>query len=84
MQGLIALQEAPEEQLTEPEHGYCVPGLSFSPRELFAEIQKHHPAFEYTVELNENMDSFAHLWPDELAVAGNFTRNRCLWCTARF
>ena len=45
MRGLIALQEAPEGQLTEPEHGYCVPGLSFSPNELFAEIQKHHPAF---------------------------------------
>jgi len=67
MRGLVALQEADEAVLTEPQHGYCVPGLSFTPNELFAEIRKHHPAFEFSVELDENMDSFAHLWPDELS-----------------
>jgi nucleoside-diphosphate-sugar epimerase len=67
MRGLIALQDADEELLSEPQHGYCVPGLSFTPNELFAEIRKHHPGFEFTVDLNENMNNFAHLWPDELS-----------------
>ncbi len=69
MRGLIALQEADEEQLIEPQRGYCLPGLSFTPNELFAEIKKHHPNFEFTVELDENMNKFANLWPDELSTA---------------
>ena len=47
MRGLIALQEADESKLTEPQHGYCVPGLSFTPNELFAEIRKHHAGFGF-------------------------------------
>ena len=42
-------------------------GLSFTPHELFEEIRKHHPGFGYRVELNENMNRFAQLWPDELS-----------------
>ena len=68
MRGLIALQEADEAALLEPERGYCLPGLSFTPNELFAEIRKHHPGFGYRVELDENMNKFAHLWPDELSL----------------
>jgi hypothetical protein len=67
MRGLVALQEADEELLTEPQRGYCIPGLSFSPNELFAEIRKHHPGFGFCVKLDENMDRFAKLWPDDLA-----------------
>jgi len=67
MRGLIALQEADEETLIEPEHGYCLPGLSFSANELFAEIRKHYPGFGFRVELDENMAKFAKLWPDALA-----------------
>ena len=67
MRGLISLQEAKEKQLIEPQHGYCVPGLSFTPNELFAEIQIHFPDFQVTVDLNKNMNDFAHLWPDELS-----------------
>jgi nucleoside-diphosphate-sugar epimerase len=62
MRGLIALQEADEELLTEPQHGYCIPGLSFSPNDLFTEIRKHHPGFGYRVELDENMNKFAAIW----------------------
>ena len=69
MRGLIALQEADEAKLSEPERGYCVPGLSFSPNELFAEIRRHHPGFGYRVELDDNMNKFANTWPDELATA---------------
>ena len=66
LRGLIALQEADARALVEPERGYCLPGLSFSPRELFAEIRKHYPGFEFRVDLDANMNRFAHLWPDEL------------------
>ena len=68
MRGLIALQEADAKDLLEPQNGYCIPGLSFSPNELFAEIRKHHPGFGFRVQLNENMNKFANLWPDELDV----------------
>lgn len=67
MRGLVALQEADEELLTEPQRGYCIPGLSFSANELFAEIRKHHPGFGFCVKLDKNMDRFAKLWPDDLA-----------------
>jgi len=68
MRGLVALQEADESALSEPEQGYCVPGLSFTPNELFAEIRKHHPGFGFRVELDANMNKFANLWPDDLSV----------------
>jgi threonine 3-dehydrogenase len=67
MNGLIALQEADEQLLTEPEQGYCLPGLSFTPNELFVEIRKHYPGFGFRVELDDNMNKFANLWPDELS-----------------
>jgi threonine 3-dehydrogenase len=66
MRGLIALQEADPKNLTEPQCGYAIPGLSFTPNELFAEIRKHHPGFGFRVQLNKNMNKFANLWPDEL------------------
>ena len=69
MRGLVALQEADEEALKEPERGYCIPGLSFTAHELFAEIRKHHPGFGFRVELDENMNKFANLWPDSLSPA---------------
>jgi len=67
MRGLVGLQEADENLLVEPQRGYCVPGLSFTPNELFAEIRKHHPGFGFRVELDANMNKFANLWPDELS-----------------
>eukprot|EP00937_MAST-01D_sp_MAST-1D-sp2_P007059 g7059.t1 len=67
MRGLCALQEASEAMLKEPEHGYCLPGFSFTANELFAEIRKHHPGFAVAVELDDNMNKFARLWPDELS-----------------
>jgi len=67
MRGLIALQEADEDQLHEPQHGYCVPGMSFTANELFHEIRQHHPGFGYRIKLDENMNKFANLWPDELS-----------------
>jgi hypothetical protein len=67
MRGLIALQEADADQLIEPERGYTLPGLSFTPNELFAEIRKHHPGFGYRVEINEHMNLFANTWVDELS-----------------
>jgi hypothetical protein len=39
MRGLLALQDADESSLLEPERGYAIPGLSFSASQLFREIQ---------------------------------------------
>lgn len=68
MRGLLALQDAPESQLAQPERGYAVPGLSFTPNQLFSEIRRHVPDFEVTVELNQNMNTFANIWPDTLSM----------------
>jgi len=67
MRGLVALQEADAAMLKEPECGYCIASLSFSPNELFAEIRRHHPGFGYRTELDENMNKFANLWPNDLS-----------------
>jgi len=67
MRGLISLQNADEGLLKEPERGYCMPGLSFTANDLFAEIRKHYPDFEVTVDLDSNMNKFANLWPDDLS-----------------
>ena len=67
MRGLVALQEAEQSSLAEPGQGYVLPGLSFSPTELFDEIRKHHPGFGFRVELDDNMNKFAKLWPDALS-----------------
>ena len=39
MRGLLALQDADESHLKEPERGYAIPGLSFTANELFDEIR---------------------------------------------
>ncbi|CAK0836750.1 unnamed protein product [Prorocentrum cordatum] len=64
MRGLLALQDAEESRLREPERGYAIPGFSFTARELFQEIRLHQPGFRFTVELDENMAAFARLWPN--------------------
>ena len=68
MRGMLTLQDALEEDLREPGHGYCIPGLSFTAYELFEEIKHHYPNFTYTVgELDPNVNKFANLWPDSLS-----------------
>ena len=66
--GLLALQDAPEDSLKEPERGYCLPGLSFTPTELIAEIRRHVPGFEVTTKVDANMEAFARTWPDTLSL----------------
>merc|ERR1712039_129543 len=67
MRGLLALQDADEAQLKEPERGYAIPGVSFTAHELFDEIRYHKPGFTTGMELNEHMNTFANLWPDTLS-----------------
>lgn len=67
VRGLLALQDADEKQLRQPERGYAIPGLSFTANELFTEIRRHVPDFQVTVELDPNMSKFARLWPDTLS-----------------
>lgn len=69
MRGLTLLQDAREDQLREPERGYALPGLSFTPRQLFGEIRRHVPGFQFTVQLCPTMSRFARLWPDALSTA---------------
>ncbi|CAE7210591.1 Tdh [Symbiodinium natans] len=69
IRGLLALQDAPESSLQEPERGYAIPGVSFTAEELFKEIRFHVPNFQYQVELDANMNTFAKLWPDKLSTA---------------
>jgi len=65
--GLLALQDAKESQLHEPERGYAIPGVSFTAEELFKEIRFHVPNFEWEVDINQNMNTFAKLWPNTLS-----------------
>jgi len=65
--GLLALQDADERKLREPERGYAIPGLSFTAEELFQEIKLHVPSFSTSVKLDANMSKFAKLWPDTLS-----------------
>lgn len=68
MRGLVALQYAKEEELREPERLYCIPGVSFSPRQLFDEIRHFAPDFKESYgPTNENMLKFSKLWPDSIS-----------------
>jgi len=71
MVGLLSLQFALEHELHEPQRIYNMPGLSFTPAELFHEIRQHLPDFETSLSLNENMSKFAKLWPDTLSTAAS-------------
>lgn len=67
MRGLLALQDADETQLREPERGYAIPGLSFTANELFEEIRHQEGQFDVSVQLNPHMQKFAGIWPDTLS-----------------
>ena len=62
----MALQEAPESKLLEPERGYAIAGFSFTPEQLFREVRLHFPNFRTRRETNPNVELFANLWPDSL------------------
>jgi threonine 3-dehydrogenase len=67
--GMTAISVADGESLTEPQRGYCLAGFSFSPTQLFTEIQKHIPGFTYSFDssMNVHMAAFAETWPDSLS-----------------
>jgi len=68
MRGLLSLQTADEAELLEPQRMYNMPGLSFTPAELFHEILQYKPDFRWFAgPLDPNMDKFARLWPDSLS-----------------
>jgi len=68
MRGLLALSFADEEELSEPQRLYCMPGLSFTAEQLFEEIRHFKPSFEVTYgPPDPAMDKFARLWPDSLS-----------------
>jgi len=67
IRGLLDLADAPNSMIYEPERGYCIPGFSMTPEQLFAEIRRTIPEFDYAVEINPQMNDLAHSWPDTLS-----------------
>jgi len=73
VEGLCSLQDAPRENLKEPEAGYNMAGFSFTPLELFEAINEIAPElqFSFVVNLERNPAAlkFAQTWPDSLSDA---------------
>ena len=67
--GMLLLMEAPVEKLTPACRGVAMAGFSFTPAELFEEIQKHYPTFSYSYDetSNPSVALFANTWPDSLS-----------------
>lgn len=66
--GMIALMQC---GCKEKYRGYALAGFSFTPLELFTELQKHYPNFTYEHDeaANPNVAKFAELWPDSLSTS---------------
>jgi nucleoside-diphosphate-sugar epimerase len=75
--GLIALMNSPLENFPHgmSPRGSVIAGFSFSPRQLFSEIQKYYPAFSYSFDSNFNPSAalFSELWPNSLDKEENET-----------
>ena len=69
VRGLSLLTFAKPEDLTEPEGGYTMSGLSFTPLELFAAIETIVPDFTWTYDdtISSPAKEFAKLWPNTLS-----------------
>ena len=73
VRGLCSLTFADDARVREPQGGYAMAGLSFTPAELFAEIAERVPAFAWSAPAagDDDKDSparlFAALWPDSLS-----------------
>lgn len=67
--GMTAMSFCEASALNEPQNGYCLAGFSFSPSQLFTEIQKHFPHFQYSYDSSVNVHAaaFAEIWPDSLS-----------------
>jgi nucleoside-diphosphate-sugar epimerase len=67
--GMVKLTFAKRESMKENECGYAMAGLSFSPEELFASLQRRCPEFEWSCseEMNNPAKLFAELWPNHLS-----------------
>jgi len=58
------LMNAPSEKLT-ARYGYNIAGMSFSPKEIAAEIKKHFPAFEISYN-PDHRQQIAESWPHSI------------------
>ena len=68
VRGLHALTFADDANVREPQGGYAIAGLSFTPAELFAEIAKLVPTFAWSTAAEDSPAKlFAALWPDSLS-----------------
>jgi nucleoside-diphosphate-sugar epimerase len=60
----IDLMEAPASKIT-TRTSYNISGMSFSPKEIAAEIKKHIPEFEITYK-EDYRQSIANSWPQSI------------------
>lgn len=71
----IELMEAPKDQIT-VRHSYNLSGMSFSPAEIAAEIQKHIPEFEISYK-PDYRQTIANSWPQ--SIDDSVARNDWSW-----
>lgn len=81
--GLVALTQVDRSQLTEPEGGYAIAGLSFSAQQLLDYLQSVYPSFSFLPPSDETGAAarFSRLWPDSIS---STEAARDLHYTARF
>jgi threonine 3-dehydrogenase len=65
---ILAISFAAKDSLMAVQSGYTISGFSFSPNDLFSEIRKMYPEFEYSFDTSANPHAadFAETWPDSL------------------
>jgi nucleoside-diphosphate-sugar epimerase len=64
IRGTIELMEAPAEKIS-IRHSYNLSGMSFSPREIAAEIKKHIPDFTISYK-SDYRQQIAESWPKSI------------------
>lgn len=65
IEGTLQLMDAPKETLT-VRTSYNINGITFSPKELAAEIKKNIPGFQMEYKIQEMRQNIANSWPHYL------------------
>ena len=65
IEGTLQLMDAPKQSLT-VRTSYNINGITFSPKELAAEIKKNIPGFQMEYKIQEMRQNIANSWPHYL------------------
>jgi threonine 3-dehydrogenase len=65
VRAVVELMEAPSEKIT-IRSSYNLAGMSFTPSELAAEVQKHIPTFKKTASKTDYRQQIADSWPESV------------------